>query len=423
MPFTQTTSYTEGDDFPAKAHENALDKLDMLVSQLREEVDRCVKMPITTELMASDTEVVALANRVIGFDSSAGAITTFPTNAGTQQTVDDVGDASASDAEMQATRDPYPGAVISKPSDLRGEIQGLRFLLKQIAGEAQWYIDPGTNLVNLGMTTHGDVLYRGASSATRLAAGTLGQFLQTRGAAANPQWATTPAVRDSSLGLVVTRTNVTTVNVVATQLILTTTGHIPAVVTDINKNVFITLSGAGGLDTGSESADDWYYIYIIMKPDGTTFGLLSNSPTTPTMPSGYTFKALVGAVRNDSGSNFIDFTQGGSSVTFTDPQLMKDGSFATNTWTSQAAGAFFPETAKTITMAFGTAGATLGLSPESTGKRGSYSRAGATGSNIDWGIFTTARANWSNLTIPKAATIYYFVNDANSTLEAIGWEY
>lgn len=38
--------------------------------------------------------------------------------------------------------------------------------------------------------TQGDILYRGASSWVQLAPGTSGQFLQTQGAAANPQWAT-----------------------------------------------------------------------------------------------------------------------------------------------------------------------------------------------------------------------------------------
>jgi hypothetical protein len=42
----------------------------------------------------------------------------------------------------------------------------------------------------VGSAAQGDILYRGASSWTRLGAGTSGQYLQTQGAAANPQWAT-----------------------------------------------------------------------------------------------------------------------------------------------------------------------------------------------------------------------------------------
>jgi hypothetical protein len=41
----------------------------------------------------------------------------------------------------------------------------------------------------LGGAAQGDVIYRGAASWDNLAAGTSGQFLQTQGAGANPQWA------------------------------------------------------------------------------------------------------------------------------------------------------------------------------------------------------------------------------------------
>jgi hypothetical protein len=42
----------------------------------------------------------------------------------------------------------------------------------------------------IGTAAQGDVLFRGSSSWNRLAAGTSGQFLQTQGTGANPQWAT-----------------------------------------------------------------------------------------------------------------------------------------------------------------------------------------------------------------------------------------
>ena len=47
-------------------------------------------------------------------------------------------------------------------------------------------------LDNLFGTTQGTVIYRGASSWSALAPGTTGQYLQTQGASANPQWATVP---------------------------------------------------------------------------------------------------------------------------------------------------------------------------------------------------------------------------------------
>jgi hypothetical protein len=43
----------------------------------------------------------------------------------------------------------------------------------------------------IGSAAHGDILYRGSSSWARLGASTSGYFLQTQGAAANLQWAST----------------------------------------------------------------------------------------------------------------------------------------------------------------------------------------------------------------------------------------
>jgi len=72
--------------------------------------------------------------------------------------------------------------------------------------------------------------------------------------------------------------------------------------------VDITTSGANGLDTGSEAANTWYYIYLIWDGSNAA-GLLSTSYTSPTLPAGYTAKRLLGAVRNNGGSNFVWFRQ------------------------------------------------------------------------------------------------------------------
>ncbi len=85
-------------------------------------------------------------------------------------------------------------------------------------------------------------------------------------------------------------------------------------------NVAITSSGANGLDAGSEANNTWYYVWLIKHgTNGTVAALLSTSPTSPTLPSGYTHKRLVFAVRNDGSSNFIQGRcrqWGGGQLTF-----------------------------------------------------------------------------------------------------------
>lgn len=87
----------------------------------------------------------------------------------------------------------------------------------------------------------------------------------------------------------------------------------------------ITASGALGLDTGAESADAWYYIWMIAKTDGTVSALFSASATSPTLPAGYTLKRIIGAVRNTS-SNFVDFYQKNTSYSTTNKTLISGGS-------------------------------------------------------------------------------------------------
>ena len=66
---------------------------------------------------------------------------------------------------------------------------------------------------------------------------------------------------------------------------------------DVSVTVDCGTTGANGLDTGSLTNDTLYFFYLIAnRTTSTTAGLASTSATSPTMPSGYTHKKLVGAV-------------------------------------------------------------------------------------------------------------------------------
>lgn len=64
---------------------------------------------------------------------------------------DSVEDASTDATAMQATADPYPGGAASLATSLRGELQRIRYILKQLTGESQWYIDPDTDMSLLNL--------------------------------------------------------------------------------------------------------------------------------------------------------------------------------------------------------------------------------------------------------------------------------
>lgn len=80
-----------------------------------------------------------------------------------------------------------------------------------------------------------------------------------------------------------------------------------------NTNAVLSASGVNGLDTGSEAASTWYYVWVIGDSTGAnpTATLLSLSSTVGglTFPAGYDRARRVGAVRNDGSSNLLQFNQ------------------------------------------------------------------------------------------------------------------
>lgn len=71
VPKTQEADYVQNDDFPAETHENALDKLTMIVQQLAEEQDRALTLPVSASTGVSTELPVPQANAIIGWNSDA----------------------------------------------------------------------------------------------------------------------------------------------------------------------------------------------------------------------------------------------------------------------------------------------------------------------------------------------------------------
>lgn len=113
----------------------------------------------------------------------------------------------------------------------------------------------------------------------------------------------------------------------------------------INLTAALDQSGADGLDTGSEATSTWYYLWVIYN-GSTTASLLSTSSTTPTMPSGYTYKGLVGAVYNDSGGDFITIEQHNKFVAISSNTAINNNS--STSYTSVSLSSIVPATAATV---------------------------------------------------------------------------
>ena len=72
-------------------------------------------------------------------------------------------------------------------------------------------------------------------------------------------------------------------------------------------------SAAGGLDTGSVANSTMYAVWLIKRIDTDVVdALFSTSFTSPTMPTNYTLKRLIGYVVTDGSANILAYTQSGN---------------------------------------------------------------------------------------------------------------
>tara|TARA_Y100000310_G_scaffold136910_1_gene135807 strand:- start:2379 stop:3581 length:1203 start_codon:yes stop_codon:yes gene_type:complete len=83
-------------------------------------------------------------------------------------------------------------------------------------------------------------------------------------------------------------------------------------ITKQNTGTWVVGDDQGGLDTGTVAASTLYAIWLIKRSDTDVVDvLISLSFTSPTMPTSYDYKRLIGAVVTDSSSDFIPFAHSG----------------------------------------------------------------------------------------------------------------
>jgi hypothetical protein len=138
------------------------------------------------------------------------------------------------------------------------------------------------------------------------------------------------------------------IDMTADELVVKDSTGAVQVLSTVSVTADITASGANGLDTGAEANSTWYYGWVIAKADGTKAALLSTSSSAPTMPSGYTYKALVSAVRNNSGGNFIAYRQFGNRVYYEGAQNALTSTTITTVETTLSVASQVPSIASAI---------------------------------------------------------------------------
>jgi len=76
VPLTQETDYVENDPFPAESHEDALDKLTMIVQQQQEVLDRAFTLDVT-DTSTDATLPTPEASKLLGWSGSADALVNY----------------------------------------------------------------------------------------------------------------------------------------------------------------------------------------------------------------------------------------------------------------------------------------------------------------------------------------------------------
>lgn len=196
-------------------------------------------------------------------------------------------------------------------------------------------------------------------------------------------------------------------------------------------------TGANSLDTGAWAYSTWYNTYVIYNPTTTTVAaLFSLSATAPTLPSGYTMFARVGAFRTPSATNYypLAFKQygrraqwavaSGSNVP-TPPSIASgsSGNPATPTWTGVAWSSIAPPTAASVKLYLynPTTGTESQAAPNN-----SYGAYGSTTNPppLSSGNSSSATMYISSIAdlIPESANFYYASNGARAGLYGLGWE-
>ena len=221
------------------------------------------------------------------------------------------------------------------------------------------------------------------------------------------------------------------VSITADELVVENSSNVYVTLRSISLTVAGTSVGANALDAGTITTSTWYSIWVIWN--GTTVaGLLSTSATSPTLPSGYTYKARVGWIRTDGTANKypLAFKQYGRKVKYTPlsgsnltyyPTIassvagtaLASGSV---TWSSAlSVTTFFPTTASFITAIAINSGY-VALS-DSTLYVGIY------------GSAATPFAGSSNNTgdrcigeFPYTTNLYVAGNSGTPNVHALGWE-
>ena len=205
-------------------------------------------------------------------------------------------------------------------------------------------------------------------------------------------------------------------------VVKTALGGQPYVLSSFNKTLNMATNGAGGLDTGTIAASNFYYVYAIYNPSTNTQSILAtlSAGAAPSvygganMPSGYTASALIGAFATAS-SQIKYFTQVGNQISITSTTVFTGG--VLTGWYQLSVGSIIPPAAKSIS---GILQVIPGTSANaSTNLAGDLSNSSGLQGVLGNVAASTAGAPYNNVPITVASNIFYEIVGGTGTTGSI----
>ncbi len=203
-----------------------------------------------------------------------------------------------------------------------------------------------------------------------------------------------------------------------------------------------TTNGAGGLDTSSLAAGNWYFMFVIFNPSTNAtscLGSLQSSIGSVTLPSGYTFAARVGGnsyLTRNAITGFYRIVQYGrhatiivatSTPTNNLPNLAvgSEGSISVPTWVAKPiAGIQIPVTASRVDLVMSTpigTGTSLIMAAPNNGY-GAYSSTTNPAPCVTGAPNGVGNSQICSFNIEGSGDIYTANNNNNALLQVAGWE-
>lgn len=206
---------------------------------------------------------------------------------------------------------PNANPVVADANGLFGPIYlatgDYKIILKDSSDNTLWTVDPYSGLGAADtLTTRGDLLTRDASGYVRLPIGSNGYYLASNGT--DPYWASPIIPRLAIQGLTYANNASDATNdidIAVGGAMDSTSTRMMVLSAALTKRLdanWAVGTNQGGLDTGSASDTD-YYIWLINRSDtDVTDVLFSTSATSPTMPTNYNYKRLIGWFKRASSA-------------------------------------------------------------------------------------------------------------------------